>query len=126
MTEAKRKMIQSSMTAAAVEIESVIDTADGVTSKAIANSELARVMREAGYQMPKGRGLSSAMRDLGYENLKNPINYNESRTRVWYRKASVDGTPSTSWIKEALMLSDYETGDFDGFASEDDFDSEIF
>ena len=126
MTEAKRKMIQSSMSSAAVEIESVIDTANGVTSKAIANSELARVMREAGYQMPKGRGLSSAMRDLGYENLRNPISYNESRTRVWYRKASVDGTPSTSWIKEALMLSDYETGDFDGFTSEDDFDSEIF
>jgi len=126
MTEAKRKMIQHSMTSAAVEIESVIDTADGVTSKAIANSELARVMKEAGYQMPKGRGLSVAMRDLGYESHKNPISYNESRTRVWYRKASVEGEPSVSWLKEALMLSEYSTEQDDDIATQNEFDTSIF
>jgi len=126
MTEAKRKMIQHSMTSAAVEIESVIDTADGVTSKAIANSELARVMKEAGYQMPKGRGLSVAMRDLGYESHKNPISYNEGRTRVWYRKASVEGEPSVSWLKEALMLSEYSKEEEDDTATQNEFDTSIF
>ena len=86
MTLAKEQMIRESRSGPAEEIESIIGTAEGVHDDVIMNSYLAKALKDNGYQMPRGRSLSRALKELGFENGGRKVRWRASWSRFYYRK----------------------------------------
>ncbi len=109
LTDAKLKMIQSSRSGAATEIEQVLGTCDGVSNSAVLTICLKEAMHDHGFRIPSGRGLGKAMEDLGFSPFDRPVRFGDRKpSRGFYRPASFAGeTPDLARFKEALIVNEY-------------------
>ena len=131
VTEAKMGMIRASRSSAAENIEMVMGCSYGVTEGVILTSSLAKALKEYGYRVPEGRGMTKAMSDLGFETTGKAAKFRGVLTRWYYKRGLLEPVQSDDTEALTKAARDYvEKNDpeIEGLekGGQDEFDESIF